>query len=1086
MPPNELQKQAIEYLEGPLLVLAGPGTGKTQLLSEKVKYILENTDANPENILCLTFTDSGTQNMQDRLMSMIGKAATKVQIHTYHAFGSDILAEYRNFATEYIEKLDNPVTDISQYKIVQEIQDGLDGRDILRGDSIKDIIDTIGSAKSARLSPDDLEKIAYDNIETSKKMGPELAKIFNGEAGKGLRFYPAVEKIYGPVREVLAKYVQEEPIVGNIYKEANTYLFELNQIIEEESQKEKPSVKPLTSWREKRFDNDENGNFRLKNVVANKKLLSFARVLRAYNQKLLEENSFDYSDMIEEAITVLKEDKAFRATLSERYQYILLDEFQDTNPSQAELVRLLTDYEKPIIMAVGDDDQAIFEFQGANASNFIDYQNHYGAKVITLKDNYRSTAEILKLSRCIADQLESSFAKTRNIDKNLVARRNLEKGTIERHEFLSADGEYFYVAEKIAELVKSGVPQKEIAIIAPKHKYIIPLLPYLKAHEGIFINYEKRDNLFLDTRISELITLARFIEGVAKDEPVSHLILPILSFPCFEISPLAAIRASRKDSKKSAMDYFTDSDDQKIQALGEFLAHLVQKSFEAPIEMMLDYMVGTIEVADGIRSPFLAYYSQNGAEYTEFSLYENLSVLRAKLAEYLQNVEQPKLSDLLRFVDDSEMAGVQLLNTSPYSESDDAVQVLTAHKAKGLEFSYVFLIAMDNNSWGKGGGNNNLLVLPANVIQIRHTGVTEDERLRLLFVAMTRAKTNLYLTNSLTDFAGKQPKRLSYLEEYEKDGVLISSFIGEVKTHYADLEEAKKQTDLRLSWVSAYKNLTPELKPILQKRLESYRLTATDLTSFIDVCYGGPMEFYKTKVLLSPREPMSGALIFGTLIHATFDKVTKEKISDEEAMEYFRAEVLKQAASPEDQKYMLECGTAALEKSLQKFANVLRAPESLSELDFYNERLQIGDTPITGKIDHINIDKENKTIEIYDYKTSRYSDKKWDSTDTLYKYKMQLGFYKLLLNLSPNYAKYKISQGHILFVTPDGYDEVHDKVYDFNEADEAELKSLINAVYHEIKTLDFVEDPAIFVEADENKGLKDIRELVGLLIDKNR
>ena len=1085
MPPNKLQKQAIEYLEGPLLVIAGPGTGKTQLLSKKVEYILNETDDNPENILCLTFTESGAQNMRDRLFSMIGKAAAKVQIHTYHAFGSDILAEYRKFTTEYIPNLDSPIDAVSQYKLIKEIQNNLDSNDILRGDSVSDIISTIASAKSARLTADDLEKIGRINLEIATEMGPELSHIMDGLTGKNFRFKSAMEEIYGPAREALAKYVSDEPLAPGVYREANIYLFELNQIIEDEELKEKPSVSPLSRWKDKRFEKDENGNYRLKNVVANKKLISLARVMRTYNERLVADGLFDYADMIEQAIAFLKQDAAFRATLSERYRYILLDEFQDTNPSQAELIYLLTDYEKPLVMAVGDDDQAIFEFQGANASNFIEYQNHYNAKVITLKENYRSTAEILKLSRKIADQLESSFAKMYNIDKNLVAEREFDTKAIERHEFLSSDGEYYWVAEKIAELVKSGVPQKEIAIIAPKHKYIAPVLPYLKAHDGVYVAYEKRDNLFLDRQVGEIITLAKFIQGVADNQPVEHMILPILSFPCFGISPLSAIKAARRDNKKAALDYFTEADDEKIQSLGGLLAALIQKSHEAPLELMLDYIVGTVEVADGLKSPFLDYYTKEQPDYAKFSLYENLNVLRSALSGYLKKVEQPKLLDLARFVMDYEEADVALANTSPYSEADDAVQILTAHKSKGLEFTYVFMIAVDDMSWGKGKGNNNLLVLPVNLAQIRHTGVTDDERLRLLFVATTRAKANLIMTNALTDFAGKTPKRLEYLEEHEEDGRLVSPFVGEVFTHYDDLEEAKKQTDLRLSWIAAYKNMTPDLMPILKKRVENYHLTASDLTSFIDVRYGGPAEFYKTKILLAPREPADSSVIFGTLIHAVFEKVTREHISDEEAIEFFRSEAINQPVSSEDQKFMLERGTVALEKSLKKFGPILRAKNAFAEISFFSEHLQIGDVPITGVVDHINIDEETKTIELYDFKTSNFHLDKWDANDTLYKYKMQLGVYKLLLNLSPAYAKYKVARGHILFVKPDGYDEVHDKVYEFNDKDETELKRLISAVYHEIVSLDFVNDAELFIEKDKTKGLKDIKEFVKKLIEKD-
>ena len=149
---NARQKEAVEYLEGPLLVLAGPGTGKTQLLSQKVVYILQNTDTNPENILCLTFTESGASNMRERLRSVIGKDGLKVNIGTYHAFGAEILAQYKNYAVDYDRKLDSTIDEVMQYKIVRDIQSKLPGRDILRGDSVKDIINVISSAKSAPFS----------------------------------------------------------------------------------------------------------------------------------------------------------------------------------------------------------------------------------------------------------------------------------------------------------------------------------------------------------------------------------------------------------------------------------------------------------------------------------------------------------------------------------------------------------------------------------------------------------------------------------------------------------------------------------------------------------------------------------------------------------------------------------------------------------------------------------------------------------------------------------------------------------------------------------------------------------------------
>ena len=144
----------------------------------------------------------------------------------------------------------------------------------------------------------------------------------------------------------------------------------------------------------------------------------------------------------------------------------------------------------------------------------------------------------------------------------------------------------------------------------------------------------------------------------------------------------------------------------------------------------------------------------------------------------------------------------------------------------------------------------------------------------------------------------------------------------------------------------------------------------------------------------------------------------------------------------------------------------------------------INGVPVTGKIDHIVIDEDNKTIEIYDFKTGGYHKEKWRSHATLYKYMLQLGFYKLLLNNSPNFSKYKVERAHILFVTPDKDGEVYDKVYEFDKEDEKELLNLMQVVYSLIYSLKFMEDPEIFVGANNALGIKDIKNFVELLLNK--
>ena len=200
-------------------------------------------------------------------------------------------------------------------------------------------------------------------------------------------------------------------------------------------------------------------------------------------------------------------------------------------------------------------------------------------------------------------------------------------------------------------------------------------------------------------------------------------------------------------------------------------------------------------------------------------------------------------------------------------------------------------------------------------------------------------------------------------------------------------------------------------------------------------------------------------------------------------MEYFLAELDKKELPQDVLQRMREKGPEDLSVSLHKFGKILR--QGKAEVDFAPDKLMIGSVPVTGKIDHILIDDDTKAIEIYDFKTGGYHKEKWSSHATLYKYMLQLGFYKLLLNNSLIYRRYKVERAHILFVTPDKDDEVYDKVYEFNEKDEDELLQIMEAVYNNVKTLDFLRDKEVFRMADNSLGIKDIKGFIELLLAKN-
>ena len=1067
---NKEQREAVEYLEGPLLVLAGPGTGKTQLLSEKVAYILSHTDTGPENILCLTFTETGASNMRERLKSIIGMDALKVTISTYHSFGKDLLAFYKNYSDSYNRRLDTPIDEITQYKIVSTIQDSLDGNDILRGDNVRDIISVVSEAKAAKLTATDLMAIAKTNIEDSAVLSSAISPLLLGIVPRA--YEKSLSNAYMPIYNILQQYKDSTIPLGASHPSIERVISVLARNLEvalDEARSTK-KITPLSKWKDDYFEKDERGEYRLKDRVANLKLKSIAEVMARYEEYLSENGLFDFDDMIEEAGRALREDAGFRMSLQERYQFIMLDEFQDTNPSQFAIVKALTDYEKPMIMAVGDDDQAIYEFQGALSTNLTDFRDHYQAHVITLVDNYRSTGEILDFSREIIRQAPDRFA-----DKELKSHKEASSSSeIHRLEFLSSDAEYAFIADKILELIRAGVPQKEIAVISYKTKYFEPLLNYLKAYPEIKIAYDKRDNLFDDPDMKLVFNLSRLAYEIGASKRPSVQLLEVLSHPCFKIPQMEILKLTllAKDARKTILDCVLESEVPEIKAFSEFLAELVACGASESLPRFLDYLIEkTVKPVDPM-------------SYETFTFYENYAALLGRLQKHYGD-KVLKLSDLISLIDDFELAGMPMNVVSPYRDALDAVQVLSAHKAKGLEFEYVFIVSADHTAWGKGKGNNNLLALPKNLVQIRHTGMTDSERLRVLYVALTRAKRYLYITNSVTDFSGKSPERLEYLQEYvDSEKNLISPFLPNklVCCKYEPLETPKMVRSLK-DWLLPYLKLSPDLCEIYRDRASKLRMSASALTSFIEIRYDGPQSFFKKHLLNIPPGPDTEQMVFGNLMHATFQKVTDEGVDTAAAIDFYLSELEKSDLPAEAKKKLSDRGPVCIEKALTEFGEIIR--NGKAEVNFAADKIAVNGVPVTGKIDHILIDDKTKTVEVYDFKTGGYYKEKWKSHASLFQYMLQLLFYKMLLNNSREFRDYKVTKGHILFVSPDKDGEVHDKVYEYDAEDEAEFMKLLEAVYKLVASLDFISDTEIFIPADEKYTFSDIKEFIKLLLAKS-
>lgn len=1166
MPLNKKQQEAVEYLDGPLLVLAGPGTGKTQLLSKKVEYILQNTDTDPSMILCITYTEAGAENMKERLRNMIGQAADKIDIMTFHAFGQKILGLYSQFTTEPQRSFTEPIEEIIQLKIIEELQANLPNPYLLKDkQQQKNLLSLIAKIKVSKVSPEELRTIVKQNQQDIEILNKELAPILQDlpDKASGKNAYTKLtETVYIPLLKKLGELKIDQPIVGRIYSLFDVFYEKIYSLIEEQANSEKPSVKNINSFIKKYFSKDNNGIYKFSELASNQRLLELAELYEKYQNYLQEHGYFDFNDMIEMPIKYLEDDIDFRRKIAQNYLYIMVDEYQDTNPSQTRLLELIADeQESPSVMAVGDDDQSIFEFQGAKASSLIYFKNHFNAKVIVLTENYRSTSEILHFSRKIADQLDESFIKnetmqrslhaenqvTEDLKKELTSVRNLDilkntpedflfeqisysatgnkntdsnqssqlnksitqKTFIERHQFINQDAEYNWIAERVHQLIQAGTDPSDIGILFPKHKYTTALIPYLRKYPEINLAYERTENILENEQIYELLTLCNFIYQLSEGENPSFMLPEILSFDFWDIPSedmILAVQSIHRHKRQALEILQTYLDNPYFADLAAFFAELAKLSLTLPLEFLLDMISGfspvEITVNQQIKtftSPFLTFYSKDSYSQNTFDFYNRLRLLRNRLLSRTKK-DKLRLADLIQLVDDYKKTETSITEQTFYRDSDKAVNLMTAHKSKGLEFKHVFLINLTASAWD-GSGGPNTLTLPLNLETISDARNTPDGKKRLLFVAITRAAKTLTMTNpKYADDSEKENKPLSFLDEkfIQTDGksYISSPFIpaGRVIEHNEILSDDEKASAIRRIWLNKLLDPSEKIESLLKERVKDFRLSASHISSFIRLTYGGPLNFYLNSIIKAPSEPTSLSIAYGNLIHKVFEEITKNQLTKEEAILFYMTEAKKQDLLEEDIKTLIERGEDELPLAIDEYQSILQNPDAKAEVDFSSEHLFFEGIPITGKIDHLNIDEQNKLIDIYDFKTSTISDRdKWHSKESLYIYHFQLLFYRLLLKQSKFYHDYTVRSMNLLFTTPNRRETLDHPNGKFHKLtlteediakDDLDFEDLIKAIYHQITTLDFLRsDSPLNLANTADATLADIKKFCHQLID---
>jgi DNA helicase II / ATP-dependent DNA helicase PcrA len=995
---NAEQREAVKHTEGPVLVVAGPGTGKTHILSARIGQILTVTDTSPYNVLCLTFTEAGVQAMRERLLQIIGPAAHKVHIFTFHAFCNKVIQDNLDlFGRQDLSLLD----DLERQEIIRSLMDGLS-------------------------HDHPLKRGRGSDIYFYEKHLADIFRLMKTEAW-------TVDYVGSKINEYLESLPYRPDYIYQISKKG---LYQKGDVKTAKLEEEVAKMERLQA--------------------AIEMYPEFENILRGRHR-------YDFDDMVLWVIDAFERLPFLLRNYQEQYLYFLVDEYQDTNGSQNKILsQLIGFWENPNVFIVGDDDQAIYEFQGARLKSLVDFYDKYKRelKIILLKENYRSTQPVLDMSKTLIDLNKLRIINQLQgfeIEKHLIAKGAFQssKVTPKIVEYTNRLHEIADIIHQIETLQAEGYPLSKIAIIYARHREAENII-WLLDKKGIPYQTKRRINI-LDTPMIQNLRL--ILEYLASESELPYtgepLLFKILNINFLNISPKDILQLATYISRK-AHGLSEERTDSETILWRNLIAQLPNLKFEDKTQLKNFNSLLETWLKDIQNTPLITLVEKiiNQSGLLTWATQQTNKIFTLQILntffEFVKNETEKKprltlrhLLNTLNILDKNRLS-IELIQNIINTEG---VVLTTAHSAKGLEFHRVYLIDTIESEWEntKSGGNNRFK-LPDTLTFTTEEDATEARR-RLFYVALTRAKEHLQISYAKTDEKGKPIGKSQFIDELE-----------------LPIVQAPVSQDILLENQIASLTETEGINTKLIEHefvvdvLRNFKISVSALNAYLDC----PLSFYFEYILKVPTT-MSQAAHYGTAIHYALRKVfgemlrSKDKVfpSKEEFIKYFEIDLIAQRGhfSQSELNRRLSIGRDNLSKYYDLNAakwpkNVIVERSIVAECD---------GVPIKGVLDKVEF-RDDGTAHIVDYKTGK-PDENRTRKPTLKNplggnYWRQIVFYKIMYeNYRANLVRVK--SGEISYIEPDGKGVFKSKILEIESKDVEILRGVIATTWGKINNQEF-------------------------------